>query len=231
MILSIHQPSYWPWLGLIDKIASSDVFVILDHVQANKASNQYRNMFLCSGKPKYITIPVNYHLGINLNMLEFSNDNWRTNHPEVLRNYYLKSPYWSQMQEVINELYNMDAIVKPIDLIIETMKCSLSLMGVKVKLIRSSELDIDGTKGELVYNICKKLDTDVYLSGQGAKSYMDQDLFDRFEAEGIEIKWQHFSHPVYKQAGVDVFVEGMSCFDMLVNDMYKAKLLYSQRYL
>ena len=71
MKLSIHQPSYWPWLGLLSKIARSDHYIILDDVPANKASYQYRNQFFCNGKEKIITLPVNYHSDTPINQLMF----------------------------------------------------------------------------------------------------------------------------------------------------------------
>ena len=49
MKISIHQPSYWPWLGLLHKIRLSDADVILDNVNISKGSFQYRNQFLCNG--------------------------------------------------------------------------------------------------------------------------------------------------------------------------------------
>ncbi|HEY3277770.1 MAG TPA: WbqC family protein, partial [Syntrophorhabdaceae bacterium] len=58
MILSIHQPSYFPWLGLLDKIAKSDVYMVMDEVQLTDAAYQHRNIFLTAdGKIKYLTIP------------------------------------------------------------------------------------------------------------------------------------------------------------------------------
>ena len=59
MIVSIHQPSYFPWLGLLDKIEKSDTFVLLDNVQFNDNAFQSRNIFLNhNGEVQYLTIPV-----------------------------------------------------------------------------------------------------------------------------------------------------------------------------
>ena len=86
MIVSIHQPSYWPWLGLLDKVAKSDVFILLDNIAANKDSYQYRNIFFCNGKPKIITIPVNYKMGIKINKMKFKNNIWPSEHLDRFKN-------------------------------------------------------------------------------------------------------------------------------------------------
>lgn len=219
MRVCIHQPSYWPWLGLIDKISKSDVFVILDHVQANKASNQYRNMLLCNGKPAFVTLPVNYHLGIGINELEFTNDSWKTKHIEQIVNYYRKSPYLKEVLNMVSYIYESNQFVKPIDVIVETMKVTLQKMRIDVEIILSSDLSVFGHKGELVFDICQKLMADLYISGQGAKAYMDEELLNKFKINGIQIEWQHFDHPTYKQYGTDEFVSGLSCLDLFINDL------------
>ena len=43
MILSGHQPNYWPYPGLIGKIMKSDRFVFVTKVQFEKKSWQKRN--------------------------------------------------------------------------------------------------------------------------------------------------------------------------------------------
>ena len=46
MIITIHQPEHLPWLGLLNKIAKADKFVILDSVQFEKNYFQNRNKIL-----------------------------------------------------------------------------------------------------------------------------------------------------------------------------------------
>ena len=59
MIVSIHQPNYLPWMGLIHKILESDIFVVLDDVQLVRGKNFVtRSQIKTSGGPKWITIPV-----------------------------------------------------------------------------------------------------------------------------------------------------------------------------
>ncbi|MEC8198310.1 MAG: WbqC family protein, partial [Pseudomonadota bacterium] len=38
MIVAIHQPNYFPWLGYFRKMIEADVFIFLDDVQFSKGS-------------------------------------------------------------------------------------------------------------------------------------------------------------------------------------------------
>ena len=51
MRLAIHQPNFFPWVGLFHKIACVDSFMFFDHVQApNGKSWLSRNRILLNGK-------------------------------------------------------------------------------------------------------------------------------------------------------------------------------------
>ena len=58
MIISINQPAYLPWLGYFDRIAKSDVHVVLDHVQFEKNSMVNRNRVYAPNGEIMLTVPV-----------------------------------------------------------------------------------------------------------------------------------------------------------------------------
>lgn len=59
MITAIHQPSYFPWLGWMDKINKCDQFILMDEVQLSDRAYQHRNLFLTNtGQQKFLTIGI-----------------------------------------------------------------------------------------------------------------------------------------------------------------------------
>lgn len=216
MIVSIHQPSYWPWLGLLDKIAKSDVFVILDNVQLNKDSYQRRNIFCAAGKKKNLTVPIDYHLGVKINEACIKDPEFPQKHFETLRNWYLRSEFFDDVTEIIKPIYKQ-RYEKLIDVVNETMFASLEAFGIKNQVVLASELDVSGTKGNLVLNICEALKVDTYLSGKGALGYFQKDDYHAFEDAGINIDFQEFTHPSYPQFNSTEFIPGLGCLDILFN--------------
>jgi len=59
MKTSIHQPGYFPWLGLLHKFLNSDTVVLLDDVQLSDSAYQHRNQFLTrQGVVKILTVGI-----------------------------------------------------------------------------------------------------------------------------------------------------------------------------
>lgn len=213
MILSIHQPSYFPWLGLLDKISKSDTFVLLDDVQVVKGTYQYRNIFFCNGKSKFLTLPINYSLGITFRELAFKNDVWRDDHLIKLKNYYLKSPFFKEVYADLLILFNNWEGKSPIDVLKQSMQFSLSKLNINVDIINSSTLNYEGKKGEMVLSINKILNSSTYIAGSGSYNYM-KDMEKDFNNASVEIVWHKFTHPLYIQHKKFDFVTGLSVLDL-----------------
>lgn len=218
MIFSIHQPCYFPWLGLLHKIACSDVLIVLDDVQLSDSAFQHRNQFLTNdGKVKYLTIPFvkrNY-LETPFKDLQIADTTWGSKHNNFLLNNYKKHYFFDQIYPAIQPLFEKKTTFL-IDVVIESMDICMALFGVVTEVIMQSQANYDreAKKGDLVLQLLKATNAKHYLSGMGAQTYQDDSVF---ESEGIILEYVNFSHPVYAQKNMREFVSGLSCLDLLFN--------------
>lgn len=212
MIASIHQPSYWPWLGLLDKIAKSDVFVLLDDAQVVKGTYQYRNIFYCNGKAKSIALPIKFSLGCTFAELTFKSGVWQNDHLSKLYNYYRQAPFFDVVYGDLEQFYGQKHAT-PLSAIKASMFFAFKKLGVNVQVKESSSYNINSRKGDKVLELCKKVNAEVYLAGSGSFDYM-QEYLPKFEKENIDIRWHTFQHPQYKQNPKHPFVDGLGCLDI-----------------
>jgi len=82
-----------------------------------------------------------------------------------------------------------------------------------VRIVRSSDLGVTGSKGELILALCRKLGATTYLSGVSGRDYLD---CPQFEQKGIRVVFQEFHHPIYRQLH-EPFLPCMSAIDLLFN--------------
>ena len=65
----------------------------------------------------------------------------------------------------------------------------------------------------LLANLLKSVNASNYLSGDGAKAYLDEGIF---TANNINLIWQNYNHPIYEQQ-FDKFIPYLSIIDCLLN--------------
>jgi len=217
MILSIHQPSYFPWSGLLDKIAKSDVYMIMDEIQLSDGAYQHRNLFLTAdGKVKYLTIPFNKrdYLHRPLKDLEITDSQWRIKHLNFIRNTYRKHPYANEILPRVESFYSHEYPLL-INAVLASMVLAFEMFDITTKVIYQSamEYDRDLKRGDLVVALVKAAGADCYLSGTGAQAYLDESAF----TGNLSLQYNTFSHPAYPQKGVTLFLPGLACLDMLFN--------------
>ena len=78
MLCAVHQPNFFPWLGYLDKIKTSDKFVLLDDVQIQKTGSTYTNRVALNigGISKNFTAQIIKN-SLQINEIEFVKNNWR----------------------------------------------------------------------------------------------------------------------------------------------------------
>ena len=215
MTVTIHQPEYLPWLGFFDKIRQADVWVVLDHVQYRKNYFQNRNRVRGDRGAVWLTVPVlsKGRFGQALNEVAVDNDGsprWRAKCWKSLVQCYEQAPFFSPHHRFFETLYdaNWSSLVELNEAIIGYL---LSALGIEVRTVRSSALEARGAGSELLLRICRELGADGYLSGISGREYLDVGLF---QAEGIEVRFQDFHHPVYRQLH-QPFIPCLSAVDLL----------------
>jgi hypothetical protein len=213
MILSIHQPLYFPWTGYFHKMAVSDAHVVLDDVEFDDESFVKRNKIRTTDGWTWLTVPVHASNDTLIRDVQIAQEHrWASKHWKTLQTYYTRAPHFDDHETFFEEVYDQDWEYLN-DLNLEVVEYVRDQLGIDTPMTASSELEADGAKSDLILSICQGMDADVYLSGPNGRDYLDTESF---EDAGIAIAYHDFDHPTYSQA-FDGFESHMSAVDLLFN--------------
>lgn len=217
--IAIHQPNFFPWLGYFDKIARSDVFIVLDDVQYQKTGGTWSNRvkLLNAGETKWVTAPIdrNFHGVRNINQICFkSNDPWRGKFIRSLEQNYRRHPFFDETMQLIEPLIlNPEPNLSVFNS--EALTSIAKQLSIPVERFQwSSRLQKNGHSNEMLAGLTLAVGGDAYMCGGGADGYQEEQVF---AAAGLELKHQSFVHPVYMQQGSQTFQPGLSIIDPLMN--------------
>jgi WbqC-like protein family len=223
MIVAMHQPTFLPWLGWWDKLVRADRLVLLDDVQFPKKGGTWMNRVrvLVNGEPAWLTVPIDrgYH-GVRTVRETLIGDAspWRTKLASTIALNYKRAKYFDDVFPVVEELLGV-----PTDRIAELNETGIRLFAARLeldasKLVRQSQLHVEGAGTDLLVNLCRALHADTYLSGDGAGGYLEPE---KFAAAGLELREQRFTPPRHSQLA-DEYVPGLSIVDALMNCGWEA---------
>jgi hypothetical protein len=218
MLVAIHQPNFFPWLGYFNKIARADVFCFLDDAQFAKTGGTWMNrvQLLINGKPSWLTAPVNRsYSGVrSVAETEFRGDTpWRQNVCKTLQSTYGRAPHFRAVFALLEPLV-LNAAPKLADYNEHAVRQLALALGLEhCRLARSSDLRVDEQSTDRLVHLVQALGGTGYLCGGGAGGYQDDG---KFAQAGIRLVYQNFQHPVYTQTPKAPFVPGMSVIDALM---------------
>lgn len=211
------QPTHLPWLGYFDLIDQSDYFLFLDSVQFSKRSWQQRNRVKASNGAQWLTVPVltkgKREQPISDVEMDLESE-FHLKHLNTINHLYGKAPYFEDYIGGISEILNKGHRLLG-DLNIELILWFCEKLGIKTPTERTSNLKVDGSKADLLISVCQAASVDRYLSAEGSRTYIEED--NQFGAHGIELVYQNYVHPEYRQLNGE-FVPYLSVLDLLFNE-------------
>ena len=225
-VVAIHQPNYIPWLGYFYKMSLVDTFVYLDNVQVSRGKSyvsRNRILSVSGSKPAWLTVPISGKGQMRqIKDVEITENNWQRKHFRTLQVNYGNQAGFQEYEDVLKSIYLDTCWDKICELNIRIMELIMFVLGINVKTVRASSLGLPELCGdEILISILKRLDTEIYVTGQGSGStrYITEDLV---KAECIELRYMEFKHPVYPQVAAP-FVPNLSALDLVLTHGQKAR--------
>jgi hypothetical protein len=160
MIVTIHQPNFFPYYPFFQKMDDADIFVILTHCQFEK--NNFQNRF--NKDSKWYTMCVNKGLD-----------------PIYTKIYLSPEKDWKRIKDMLPEYKDvLDLFDDCVDSNLSKMNSNIilkikNLLNIKTKIVFDYSTELKGT--ERLVDICIKNNATTYISGISGSKYMDLKLF------------------------------------------------------
>lgn len=227
LTLAALQPGYLPWLGYFDQMIRADIFVHYDDVQYDKHSWRNRNRIKSSrGEPHWLTVPVLHSNRSRppLHQVEIDRSApWPRKHLGTLRQFYGRLPGFADRVQPIADIIEQGHS-RLVDLNLDLTEYFTRILRIDTPRFRASCLGVAGERSERLLALCRRFGATRYLSGSAARDYLDVSLFQR---AGVEVIWQDYRHPVYRQTN-GPFVSHLSTIDLWLNEGDGARSVLDQ---
>jgi len=197
--IAIMQPTYLPWLGYFNLIASVDHFVLFDDVQFCRRSWHHRNKILVDGNEKWLSVPTK---GPSRQLIKDvvvdDSRNWRGEHLAAIQKAYYplgqadghgEAVFWV-VASILNRIGSKNLSFINHCLI----NAFLKEMGIYTPISCSSAIPRgieDHGKLTRIVEICRWFGADTLLNAAGSKEMIDANC--GLAQHGINVFYQEHS--------------------------------------
>jgi len=213
MKVFISQPMYLPWPGQFDQIRHADVFVHYDDVQLPQGrSFCNRVQIKTEDDISWLSVPLvkNSRGLINEALIDNSQD-WKTKHLNKIRESLSKCRFYEDAAGLIQAVFDQE-IVYLSDLNIIFIEAVAQYLGLKTQFHRASNLGLNTRSTERLIEICKVYNADCYITGHGARNYLNHELF---ELENMSVHYMNYEIVPYPQFGT--FTPYVTILDLIAH--------------
>lgn len=216
MNVVISQPLFFPWVGMFEQIRLADVYVHYGDVQFTKGWFINRVQIKTPQGIKWLTVPLqNLSLGQTIDevMIDHS-QNWQARHWGQLKQAYGDAPYLQEMLCLVEDVYcqpaaSIGALSRA------SLKACCAYFGLSEgrRFLEIEELGIGGSNSQRVLEIVKTLHGTTYITGLGARHYLEHE---KFEQAGIRVAYMDYQKKPYPQQH-GAFTPYVSILDLIAN--------------
>jgi WbqC-like protein family len=212
--IAILQSNYIPWKGYFDLIAAVDEFIIYDEMQFTKNDWRNRNKIKTPKGLEWLSIPVGADISRRIRDVTLLENGWQNKHLKTLETNYKRALHYNEVMQWLLPIY----LNKEIKLLTEFNRLLIDAicqqLMIKTKITYSWDYYLSEGRTDRLVNFCEQTKSTIYISGPGARGYLDENLFKEKE---IQVEWFDYSeYQPYTQLWGD-FEHGVSILDLLFN--------------
>lgn len=200
MIVTVHQPNLFPRLKVLQKLAISEKWIVLDNVQFNGRDYQNRAMIVPDhgpGGPFWLTLSVRRHSGRatlirDISLVEGAFERF---HRSLLFLFRRGESYEALCNELASELMKLRSKPNLTDIAVASTVALLKMSGYVPEILYASQLipSRDVTDPSLrVAMLCQEVGASMYLADSGSVDYLDERPL---QAANIGVLWQVWRPP------------------------------------
>lgn len=212
----ISQPMFFPWVGMFEQTRLADVYVHYDDVQFSKGSFTNRVQLKTDRGSEWLSVPLrDLRLGQQIREVAVDDrQDWRNRHLQLLAKAYATAPFQKEMLALVRQVY-----ARPATTIAEVAIASMEAVWDYFPAARpravfwSSTMGIGGHSSRRVLDVVKRAAGTHYITGHGARKYLDHALF---EAEGVRVEYINYQKQPYPQLHGQ-FSPFVSVLDLIAN--------------
>jgi len=206
----------FPWVGMLEQMRLADVFVHYDDVQFSKGSFSNRVQVKTREGARWMTIPLqNFWLGQSIDEVAAQDLSiWRARHMALLTQSFQGAPYAGEALDILESVYSgsYQSVGGYARASMMALANYYGLLDGKV-IVDVRELAVGGNSSARVLDVVSALGGNTYITGHGARNYLDHESFER---AGVEVQYMRYECRPYPQLWGD-FTPYVTGLDLVAN--------------
>lgn len=186
-LVTVHQPQYLPYIGLIAKIDAADVCVFFDTADYQNGYFDNRNRVMTKNGPAWLTVPVHSKPRTPIRQTPIAEYTWVRKHLQTLRQAYGKAPFFEPYFTEFSSILTAWPFSSIGELAEATTRWLLRSFEIGTRLRRASSLgdDTDAVSRDRLIRLVTSSGGNAYLAGPSWREYLSRDDIGEFSRQGL----------------------------------------------